>query len=342
MKFLNEIKAANNSILDVKKLGFEITNTDLPLEVGETKYDPDAETLITRITEADYLRHGQMQILKVRNNTGSSIPKGSAVYVTGGIANSPILLVDLANNNDITQARRFIGLTTTTIENNSFGKVITSGVIEGLNLPSNEWEVGECAYITMNGEYTNSLPEKGLITIRVGMVIRVGNDTGAILVFSRFQPFLGMLSDVSISDVNTGQILIYDNDLEIWVNSDLEAEKVIYDTTYGGMQANLQSAVSQLFYMFKFMTLELDGASSGVFYNSDLDINGGLSNSIFGNSFNSGSSQVVQLNSVNGGVSADYSINLLNAGFSDTVYTDELNFGDSSVSSEDTINGGES
>jgi hypothetical protein len=194
----------------------------------------------------------------------------------------------------------------------------------------------------MNGEYTNSLPEKGLITIRVGMVIRVGNDTGAILVFSRFQPFLGMLSDVSISDVNTGQILIYDNDLEIWVNSDLEAEKVIYDTTYGGMQANLQSAVSQLFYMFKFMTLELDGASSGVFYNSDLDINGGLSNSIFGNSFNSGSSQVVQLNSVNGGVSADYSINLLNAGFSDTVYTDELNFGDSSVSSEDTINGGES
>jgi hypothetical protein len=58
--------------------------------------------------------------------------------VTGGIANSPILLVDVANNNDITQARRFIGLTTTTIENNSFGKVITSGVIEGLNLPSSE------------------------------------------------------------------------------------------------------------------------------------------------------------------------------------------------------------
>lgn len=138
MKFLNDIKSSNNNILDVKKLGFEITNTDLPLEVGETKYDPDAETLVTRITENDYLRHGQMEIIRVRNNTGSQIPKGRAVYVTGGIAGSPILLVAPANNNDIMQARRFIGLTTTNIPNNSFGKVITSGVIEGLSLPTSD------------------------------------------------------------------------------------------------------------------------------------------------------------------------------------------------------------
>jgi len=138
MKFLNDIKSSNNNILNVKKLGFEITNTDLPLEVGETKYDFDAETLVTRITENDVLRHGQMEIVKVRNDTGSQIPKGTAVYVTGGITNSPILLVAPANNNDILQARRFIGLTTNNIPNNSFGKVITSGVIEGLNLPSSE------------------------------------------------------------------------------------------------------------------------------------------------------------------------------------------------------------
>ena len=136
MKFLNEIKSSNNNILNVKKLGFEITNTDLPLEVGETKYDPDAQTLVTRITEDDVLRHGQMEIVRVRNTTGTLIPKGSAVYVTGGIANSPILLIAPANNTDILQARRFIGLTTTDISDNSFGKVITSGVIEGLNLPT--------------------------------------------------------------------------------------------------------------------------------------------------------------------------------------------------------------
>lgn len=348
MKFLNEIKASNNNILDVRKLGFEITNTDLPLEVGETKYDPDAETLITRITEADYLRHGQMQILKVRNNTGSSIPKGSAVYVTGGITNSPILLVDLANNNEIEEAERFIGLTTTTIANNSFGKVITSGVIEDLNLPSNEWEVGECAYITTNGGYVSAPPEKGLIEIRVGIVIRVGNDTGAILVFSRFQSFLEMLSDVSISDPQSGDILQYDSEFGIWANAqpetiELIAESVDFDNTTGQtLTQNVQAALDQIFYMFKFFTLELDGSSSGVFYNTDLDINGGLSNAIFGNNFDSGSSQIVQLNTINGGVSADYNINLLNAGFSDTEYTDTINSGQSLQLSEDTINGGES
>jgi hypothetical protein len=47
------------------------------------------------------------------------------------------------------------------------------------------------------------------------MVIRVGDDTGAILVFSRFQPFLGMLSDVAINDVQSGDILVYDEELGI-------------------------------------------------------------------------------------------------------------------------------
>jgi hypothetical protein len=136
MKFLNELKQSNNSVIDVKKLGFTITNEDLPLEIGETKYDPDAETYVTRITETDYLRHGQMQIIKVRNETGTLIPKGTGVYVTGGVAQSPILLIAPANNTDIMQARRFIGVTTSDINHNNFGNVITSGVIEGLSLPS--------------------------------------------------------------------------------------------------------------------------------------------------------------------------------------------------------------
>jgi hypothetical protein len=45
------------------------------------------------------------------------------------------------------------------------------------------------------------------------MVIRVGNDTGAILVFSRFQPFLGMLSDVDIIEPENGEVLTYENGL---------------------------------------------------------------------------------------------------------------------------------
>ena len=228
MKFLNSIKQANNDVLDVKKLGFTITNENLPLEIGETKYDPDAKTLVTRITEDDFLRHGQQEIIRVRNITGTTIPKGRAVYVTGGIGGSPILLVAPANNNDINQARRFIGLTTTEILNNSFGNVVTSGVIEGIDLPSEDFSVGDCAYITTNGEYSNTPPAKGLVTIRVGMVIRVSNNSGAILVFSRFQPFLGMLSDVDISSVAERDVITQRNG--IWVNERTYARAVSSDT----------------------------------------------------------------------------------------------------------------
>jgi len=347
MKFLNQIKATNNDITEIRKLGFEITNTDLALEVGETKYDPDAETLVTRITENDVLRHGQMQIVRVRNN-GSTIPKGTAVYVTGGIANSPILLVAPANNNDILQARRFIGITTSEITQNSFGKVITSGVIEGLSLPSSEWEVGQCAYITTNGQYVNTPPAKGLVAIRVGMVIRVGDDTGAILVFSRFQPFLGMLSDVAINDVQSGDILVYDEELGIWINAQPDvqipnAEQVEYsNTSSGAASTNVQGALDQLFYMFRYLTVELNGGGSGSNYDPTLAINGGVSDSIFGNNFDGGSSTIVQLNTMNGGGSQDYNSSVLNAGFSDTVYTDEISSGDSETTSENITNGGES
>jgi hypothetical protein len=55
--------------------------------------------------------------------------------------------------------------------------------------------------------------------------------------------------------------------------------------------------------MFKFFTIELDGSSSGVVYNEEFTINGGLSNSIFGNNFDGKDSKVVQLNSINGGES---------------------------------------
>ena len=284
MKFLNEIKSSNNSILDVKKLGFEITNEDLPLEIGETKFDPDARTLVTRITENDFLRHGQQEIIRVRNTTGTTIPKGRAVYVTGGIAGSPILLVTPANNNDIGQARRFIGLTTTAILNNEFGNVITSGVIEGIDLPSEEFSVGDCAYITTNGEYSNTPPAKGLVTIRVGMVIRVSNNSGAILVFSRFQPFLGMLSDVSITDPQSGDVLAYDADLNIWINEpkaeldSLDALNVIYNgEEFGMLQDNVQDAIDQIFFMFKALTLEYDGGFSSSSYNETQNVNGGNS-----------------------------------------------------------------
>ena len=47
------------------------------------------------------------------------------------------------------------------------------------------------------------------------MVIRVGNNTGAILVFSRFLPFLEMLSNVKITDPQSGDVLTYDEDLDI-------------------------------------------------------------------------------------------------------------------------------
>jgi len=295
MKFFNDIKSSNNNVLDIKKLGFEITNTDLPLEVGETKYDPDAQTLVTQITENDVLRHGQELLAQVRNQTGATIPKGRAVYVSGGIAQSPIVLVAPASNTNSIEARRVIGLTTTDIPNNSFGKVVTSGVVQDLALPSNEWEVGDCVYLTTNGEYSNVPPAKGIIVVRIGTVIRVGNDTGAIFLFARLNPFLSMLSDIDISDPENGEVLTYDSNLGIWVNQSftVNAENVAFNNTNTGIiSENAQAAIEQLLLWSQFFTIEIDGRISSSEYQGSPILNGGSSDTEHNKSVDSGDSNL--------------------------------------------------
>ena len=135
-------------------------------------YYNDASTAIVHI--------GQDIQIKVINNTGSSIPNGSPVYVTGTSSGQTYPNVALAKA-DVAGTAAVIGLTNGAIANGAIGYVTASGGIDNVN--TGTFTVGQVLYLSpfSAGQLQNTIPATGLI-VQVGLVIYVNSSTGKIYV----------------------------------------------------------------------------------------------------------------------------------------------------------------
>ena len=108
----------------------------------------------------------------VYNQTGSTINKGQAVYVngvyTGGSSNAPTIA--LAKSNSTTTAPS-IGLAFENIANNSFGRVMTMGVLSGFD--TSAFTNGQAVYLssTVAGSFTSTEPLAPNISQLMGYIV---------------------------------------------------------------------------------------------------------------------------------------------------------------------------
>jgi hypothetical protein len=116
---------------------------------------------------------------RVINNTGSSIPNGSPVYITGTSSGQTYPNIALAKA-DVAGTSAVIGLTEGAIANGAVGYVVSNGTIEGVNTSS--FTVGQALYLSpySAGQLQNTVPPTGLI-VQVGVVTYV-NASGNIYV----------------------------------------------------------------------------------------------------------------------------------------------------------------
>ena len=123
---------------------------------------------------------GQDLIVKVINNTGSTIPNGSPVYVTGTSSGQTYPNVALARA-DVAATSSVIGLTNGAIANGAFGYVTAQGIIDNVN--TGTFTVGQVLYLSpySAGQLMNTIPPTG-ITVQVGVVTFVNSSTGHIYV----------------------------------------------------------------------------------------------------------------------------------------------------------------
>ena len=133
------------------------TNYDLPYPVlsDPVNVHGDIQSLAERIEDV-ILNIGLPFIsLEVRNNSGSSIAKGTPVYISGYSTKPTIAKSD---SDDLTTFP-VIGITQSAITNGSDGVIIVSGIFEDINTSS--YTAGEILYVANGGGLTDTIPTGG-------------------------------------------------------------------------------------------------------------------------------------------------------------------------------------
>jgi hypothetical protein len=174
---------------------------------GRTWYDSTAKALSYYNDVSGVQIHvGHDLQFKVINNTGSTIPNGSPVYITGTSSGQTYPNVALARA-DVAATSSVIGLTDGAIANGAAGYVTSIGNIDNVN--TGTFTVGQVLYLSpySAGQLMNTLPPTG-ITVQVGIVTFVNSSTGKIYVKQTTPltvPASILTGTVAIANGGTGQ-----------------------------------------------------------------------------------------------------------------------------------------
>ena len=154
----------------------------------------------------------------VKNETGSTIPKGSVVYISG--ANGTNILIALADADTEPTSSKTIGLTETAINNGASGYVVTEGLLGNLN--TNSATAGQSVWLSSTaGEVVyGAPPAKPAHGVYLGVVSRANTNNGEIFVKVQNGYELEELHNVSINSGTLAdkQVLAYEESSQLWKN----------------------------------------------------------------------------------------------------------------------------
>lgn len=159
-----------------------------------------------------------------RNQTGSTISKGTVVYFSGVSGNLPLLALSQANTE--LSSTKTIGITATDIANNANGEVIVFGLAESLD--TSAFPAGSALWLspTVAGGMTTTKPSAPNHMVFIGFVTRSHPTDGTIEVKVQNGFELEELHNVAISSLTNGQTLKYESASSLWKNATLSSSDV--------------------------------------------------------------------------------------------------------------------
>jgi hypothetical protein len=177
--------------------------------------------------------------MPARNETGSTLTKGTVVYISGGAGNKPLLSKALATS-DATSAQT-MGIVTADISNNQNGDVTIRGQLKDLD--TSAFAVGTQLYLsgTTAGAYTSTKPSAPTHLVYVGIVVRSNSTEGAIEVAVQNGYELDELHDVSLSSEANNDLLAYESSTNLWKNKTFSALGLLTSATAASTYAPIAS-----------------------------------------------------------------------------------------------------
>jgi len=177
-------------------------------------------------TPTDFPTAGQSGTLvrQIRNETGATLTKGTAVYITGASGNKAVVSKAIATG-DTTSAQTF-GLIQADIPNNQNGFVVVAGDLAGLN--TSAFTEGAQLYLssTTAGGLTMTKQYAPNHLVYIGIVTRVHVNQGSIEVSIQNGYELDELHDVSAQTPTNRDGLFFNSTSGLWESRAVQSDDI--------------------------------------------------------------------------------------------------------------------
>lgn len=237
----------NGNVINANSIGLDTTPVTAPATVGTMSWD-DGEgvpNVLLKGGNVDLLV-GAQEYARVFNDSGTTITKGQAVYISGAQGNR--VAVKLARADVEATSFGTLGLVAETIANGAEGYIIVSGALYKLNTLG--LTAGAVVYLspTTAGAITITKPQAPDQLVVLGFVERVHATVGSIYVKVDNGYELDELHDVQITSPTSGNVLIYDattTPTGVWKNANLTDGTGITITEGAGSVTIANAGVTQ-------------------------------------------------------------------------------------------------
>jgi len=154
---------------------------------------------------------------EVKNSSGSTINKGTAVRAVGTDGNSGHILIAPMVADGSVEPKYFMGVLASTLDNGDIGEVIHFGELDQID--TSTYQDGDVLWCdpANDGDFTTTEPLGPNLKIAAAIVINASTN-GKIKVRVQGNEGLHELHDVKITTQVDGELLIWDNTLGVWKN----------------------------------------------------------------------------------------------------------------------------
>jgi uncharacterized protein YrrD len=148
-------------------IDFDI-NAAPAFSTGRVNWVDDTKTLaIDTELNGFQIEVGHQNVIRVRNQTGTTISRGRVVYLSGSSGNRPLIYTS-SFEIDPTSAGT-VGLVAADISTSNNGYVISNGLIRDINTTA--YTAGAVLYLSSSGQLSTTAPVAPLHSVRLGKVI---------------------------------------------------------------------------------------------------------------------------------------------------------------------------
>ena len=172
-------------LTDVNKISLS-TDTSIVAGIGELTWNDTENTVDIGLNGAT-LQVGQEQLIRVRNNTGSTIVNGKAIMATGTIGNSGRITIANANLTNA-NAKYILGVCTEDVAAGADGFVTTFGKVRGIRTNGGQygetWVDGDVIYVkdSGNGALTKVIPLDTQVKLPIAIVVNAHATNGTLFI----------------------------------------------------------------------------------------------------------------------------------------------------------------